>query len=269
MEIRQSRGGVLAAAETLILIVQIGDGLAVEGPAGIAGVGCHVDAFAAVQVHVIHVADLVAAPALVGDETDLRAVRGDVRVHLVHVRRVGQVGLPGAVRVHDEQLPVRLALGPAVALVHDLVRDRLEIHRFLGQGGRDRFRPRLVRAGRGAEASGRRILRLRGPTERHSEDQQGQLHGSRPPDSTIVVALLCFWSISILRAGPVQEINRLIPSYGRVAVRTIGKLRGRLRCRQRSARRSHSMAPPLMSLRAQRSISCPRIESFVAGLAMT
>jgi hypothetical protein len=132
-------GGVLAGGESLVLAFDVGDALAVERPAGLAGVGRDVDAVSAVEVHVVDVADAVAAAAFVGDEADLGAVGRNVRVHLIDVRRIRQVDRVRAVGVADEDLPVALAVGRAIGLVHDLERDLLEIEGVLGQRGRDRL----------------------------------------------------------------------------------------------------------------------------------
>jgi len=143
----QFASGILARAVARVFSPEIGDALAVEAPAGLAGMLGDVDAVGAVDVHIIDVADALPSFALVDDERDLGAVGRDMRIHLVDRRRVGQIHRLGAVGVDHEQFPVVPSVRWPVGFVDQLEGNRRQVQRLFGLGSsfrrgtcRSRFR---------------------------------------------------------------------------------------------------------------------------------
>src|SRR5438309_11214323 len=91
----EALGGKIGIGKSLEFAGKVGDLTAVGTPAGFAGVAGDLDSAATVAVHVVNIANLGFALALVGDEANLAAVRRRLGIELIHVgcfREVDGIG---------------------------------------------------------------------------------------------------------------------------------------------------------------------------------
>ena len=85
--------------EFVELAFHVGDLRTVGTPAGLAAVGGDFDAPVAIAIHVVDIADLGVALALIRDEADFRAVRRRLGIQLIDIWGARQVDGIGAVGV--------------------------------------------------------------------------------------------------------------------------------------------------------------------------
>jgi len=123
----QSFGTIRPGRVPLIFAFCVGDHLPVRAPTRLSGVVGDLHAAAPIHIHVVHVSNLALARSLVNNETDLRPIGRGMGIHLIDVRRPGQVGFIRTVCMDEIQLPVVLTVRLPVGFIDDLERNRCEV----------------------------------------------------------------------------------------------------------------------------------------------